>query len=307
MQIIEWPKYESRFTSISPFLQLSPETRLEWRQCGNTPIQMFGEHVVVIGEDVYAGRYGNRVFKYCKINNSWSELPCSPVRRFGMAQFKNRIITVGGLDQFTLPTAKLFTLSTDKRWETFIPPMPTARQRPSVITTATAIVAAGGSTSRDFRIVIADVEVYSDESQQWYKAEPLPVLRNDLPMVAVNDVCYLTWDNNFYSASISAIIQQAVSPTPPTASSGGSVWKPLPLSPLENCSLVSLRGSLVAMGGDPASSAVYVFFNDAWERLVNGDLPTQHIYGVAQLSRDEVILIGGERFYNTFIGIARSL
>ena len=91
---------------LFPFLQLSSETRLEWRQCTKA-IHMSAKQacVVVIGENIYVGGgngsgltypIGHSVLKYSISYNSWSELPPCPVSDFGMAQFKKRLITVGG-------------------------------------------------------------------------------------------------------------------------------------------------------------------------------------------------------------------
>ena len=239
-----------------------------------------------------------KVFLYNKTENNWSDLPPCTVRWFGLALFKNTLITVGGQRQS--PTTKVMALSADsKRWEKLIPPMLTARHSLSVITTSTAIIAAGGTSSGVLiGNCIATVEIYSDNTSQWYTAEPLPAPREDMSSVVIGDFCYLMGDNDCYRASLSSLIQKATSPTPPSATSSESLWETLPPTPLKDCSAVCLNGSLMTVGGvsrgGGVASAVYEFFNSRWVRLTDADLPAaRSSCGITQLSSHEVIVVGG--------------
>ena len=140
------------------------------------------------------------------------------VRHFGFALFKIRLITVGGEDHRRSTAAKVLTLSTDsQRWEELISSMPTARLSPSVITTVTAIIAAGGRSSDGWFHPIATVELYSDNTSQWYiyiyTAEPLPAPHRymDMSSVVIDDFCYLMEGDDCYRASLSFLIQRATS------------------------------------------------------------------------------------------------
>ena len=293
---------------ISVFLQLHPGARLQWKRCADVPVWMYRAQVVVMEEKVYVGGGDTsshhddlRVFLYNKTGDKWSDLPRCTVRQFCLAQYKNRLITVGGADQHSSPTGKVLTLSADcQRWEELIPPMTTARRSLSVITTATAIIAAGGTSSCGwFGDPIAIVEVYSDNGHQWYTAEPLPAPHANMSSVVIDDFCYLMTDSDCYRASLSSLIQRATSSKPPSAISRESLWKSLPPTPLNNCSAVCLNGSLMAVGGesrDDASLTVHVFLSDKWVRLTNADLPAAQARlrcGAAQLSSDKVIIVGG--------------
>ena len=302
-------------SSLSP-PQLDAGARLHWRKCAKLPVRLSHAQVVVAGEKVYVGggytyfsSDGHRLFAYHRAEDRWSELPRSLVRWFGMAQFENRLITVGGCESIsskTLMTAKVLTLSADSLlWEEIIPPMPTRRHNLSVITTATAIIAAGGCVPEDK--VCASVEVYSAESHRWYSAESLPEPQYNKPFVAVGDTCYFVGGNNCFWASLSSLVQRAISPTPPSSE---TLWKLLPPPPLNDCSLVGLSGSLVAVGGGQANSllsgfrktllgressaALYVLLNDTWVRLVKADLPSACMFcATVRLAEDEVMVVGG--------------
>ena len=268
---------------------------------------MQGAQIVVMGEKVYmGGGYeatlgdGDRVFLYDKTDDKWSDIPHT-VKQFGLAIYKGRLITVGGVElESTSLTGEVFTLRADsRRWEKLIPPMPTTRHSLSVITTATSIVAAGGGTNAFVTMMvnaIANVEVYSDNTSQWYTAEPLPAPHVSISSVVIDDFCFLMKGNKCYRASLSSLIQRATSPTPSSATSSESLWKTLPRTPLTYCSVVCLNGSLLTVGGAGvgASSAVYILLDYQWVKLVNADLPAARMYcGTAQLSSNEIIVVGG--------------
>ena len=240
---------------------------------------------------------------YNRRQGVWSHLPTCLAKWFGMVQFKGRLLTVGGKDASGFPLAVVFTLSPDcRRWEEFIPPMPTARYNPSVITTTTAVVAAGGCIEHMMRVL--KVEVYNDDASQWYSSDPLPKLQGALVTEVIDDFCYILDSSyrKFYKANLVSLIHKATSPSPSLAASK-SLWERLSPTPLNNCSLVSLKGSLMAVGGSVAdgflggtnvSPAVFIFINNTWVRLKNGDMPVpRKSCSSGQLSSDEVIVIGG--------------
>ena len=173
--------------------------------------------------------------------------------------------------------------------------MPTARHSSSIITMATAIIAAGGESMGG---ATAAVEVYNDNTSQWYTAEPLPAPHANMSSVVIDDFCYLMRDNDCYRASLSSLVQRATSPTPPSATGSESLWKTLPPTPLKNCSAACLNGSLMTVGGwcqdVDGKSCIYIFLDNKWVRLMHAKLPVgQWSCGAAQLSSDEVIIVGG--------------
>ena len=260
------------------------------------------------GGDTYEGADGYRVFKYTKTWNTWSDLPHCSVKWFGMAQFKGRLLTVGGYvyndEGVSLPTPKVFTLSTDsRRWEEIIPPMPSARCSMSVVTTAATIVTAGGYNIRDQPCT--DVEVYGSTTSQWYNTDPLPVPRGNMSSVIIHDILYLLGGKECFRACLSSLILRAMSPSPPLITRANYLWKLLPPTPLKDCSLLCLNGSLVAVGGlvdgeesdapvsEEVSLSAYAFLDDAWV-LTNITLPApQKGCCAAQFSSEEVIVVGG--------------
>ena len=239
------------------------------------------------------------VFQYSRRGDTWSILPCCPVRQFGMAHFMGRIITVGGMNLQNTPSNKVFAMMEgSQQWEEFVAPMPTPRYYPSVATISVAIIASGGTTSDT--AIFSAVEVYSSDTSQWHTADPLPIPCAAMSSVIINDTCYLLGGanqsnsviNNCWSAPIQSLVHKAVS-----RSASGSVWNHLPPTPLFTSTAACLSGSLVTVGGkknNTESSAVYGFLNNSWVRLSNGDLLSpRSACATAQLSPLEVIVIGG--------------
>jgi len=155
-------------------------------------------------------------------------------------------------------------------------------------------------------MVCATVEVYSNETSQWYSADPLPAPYYVMSSITIADTCYLlggldadgkTITTVLY-ASLTSLVQKATSPTHQSASRT-SVWKTLPDTPLKVSTAASLSGNLLAVGGHDTKtvfSAINIFLplTNSWVRIMTGDLPQpQNGCSVAQLSSNTMIVIGG--------------
>ena len=282
------------------------------------PVVMDKPQAIVIGSKVYVGggateNAGDRkqVFQYDLSHDEWSRLPSHQVRLFPMAQFMGHLITVGGLMQASVITDKVYRFKEQsQKWEEFIKPMPTARFRPSVATTQSAIVASGGFTGvrNDKLMPCATVEVYSSDTAQWHTADPLPVPCGAMTSVTIADTWYQLGGGGtdekdlttILCAPLTALIQKATSPAPQSASPM-SVWKTLPDTPLKWSTAASMSGSLIAVGGwnvgTPPSSAVYIFFplTNSWVRATTGELPEPRKSSTAvQVSSNQVLVVGGK-------------
>jgi len=322
--------------SLQPQLH-HPQARLQWKRCSEIPVGMDSAKAVVMGKKVYVGggdtdrdHVRHHVFQYNTSTDEWSCLPPHPEIVFAMAQFQRNLITVGGQGAVggVDITGKVYRFKEEfQEWEEFLKPMPTARYGLSVATTQSAIIASGGSTGvrDDNPVVCATVEVYSNETSQWYTADPLPAPYYAITSIIIADTCYLLGGNDAGNtpvsavlyASLTSLLQKATSPTLQSASHT-SVWKSLPDTPLKMPAAASLSGHLITMGGwkGKISSAVivarvlaakigvtlpifptlYTFlpFNNSWVKITNGALPQPRIGCTAvQLSSNTMIVIGG--------------
>ena len=293
-----------------------PQARLQWKRCVDLPLEMRCAQAVVMGKKVYVGAGDTdkvedmiHVFQYTTTRDEWSRLPPHTVSLFAMAQFTGKLITVGGVIPNSDITGKVYCFKEESQeWVEFLKPMTTARYCLSVATTQSTIIASGGVTSfRDGkRVVCATVEVYSNETSQWYTADPLPAPYFWMSSVTIADTCYLLGgrdaDNmritTVLYASLTSLIQKATSPTHQSASRT-SVWKTLPDIPLNVSTAASLSGNLLAVGGHDTKTVfpvINVFFplTNSWVRFMTGDLPQPRLCCTAvQLSSNTMIVIGG--------------
>ena len=294
------------------------------------PVGMAKAHAVMMGEKVYMGggttrkvEYCNWVFQYDTSKDEWSCLPPCQTIYFAVAQFERNLITVGGLIPGVGVTGKLYHFKyRSQMWEEFLKPMPTARYQLSVATTQSAIVASGGVTDiRDSKAVLcATVEVYSNETAQWYIADPLPVSCRGMTSVTIADTFYQlggsrTNDKDIHTvlcASLTTLIQNATSSTHKSASRM-SIWKTLHDTPLKQSAAAILSGNLLAVGGckkRTASTAVHVFLpsSNSWIRATTGDVPEPCcVCTTVQLASSRLLVVGGlnhqyEHTKTTFLG-----
>ena len=278
------------------------------------PVEVTRSQVVVMGEKIYMGgglTENDQVFQYDPSRDEWSRLPPHQVSLFSMAQFMGHFITVGGWIPHGGITGKVYQfIEQSQKWEEFLKPIPTARFRPSVATTQSAIVASGGLTifSDNKAVPCATVEMYSSETSQWHTADPLPVPCWAMTSVTIADTWYLLGGGGTGGKSITTVlyapltslIQKATSPILKSVSHT-SVWKTLPDTPMYMSTAASLSGNLLAVGGyndnTPASPAVYIFFplTNSWVRVTTGGLPEpRYACTAVQLSSNQPLVLGGK-------------
>ena len=133
---------------------------------------------VVIRDRVYCGggdaddaEY--RVFCYSPSEDTWNTLPDCDVCYFGLGQVRGKLVTVGGVRKSDgAVTNEVYEFDeVSQSWKQSIPPMPTARNTPAVLSHHSTLTVAGGNTGPTYTSV---VEVFREETSQWYTTEPLP-------------------------------------------------------------------------------------------------------------------------------------
>ncbi len=294
-----------------PF-SLQSQTKLQWERCADLPVGMGLAQAVLVGGKVCVGG-GDAVgkdhllFQYDRGRDGWDTLPPLPVSWFGLGLFKGQFFTVGGITREGNTTNNLHRYKEESRaWEKYLRPMPTPRWALSVITTQSAIVACGGRDSN--WQVCATVEVYTDETDQWHIADPLPIRCYLMTSVIINDTCYLLggYDQSLdptktvLCTPISSLVEKAKSPPRWFAAIFRYVWKTLKDTPLNSSTAASMSGSLLAVGGredlPQDSPAVHMFQprTNSWVRMISGDLPGAVRAIVAiELPSNELFFCGG--------------
>ena len=184
-----------------------------------------------------ANKYSDNYIIYCydPSQDKWTTLPPLPVRGFGLGQVNGKLVAVGGVKSGSQPSSEVYTYDErSRKWKQTIPPMPTVRLFPGVLSLQSALVVAGGVPH-----TIA-VEIFKPDTSQWYRTDPLPIACQNISLVAIGNTCYalggynVSHLNQALYASVDDLLRNAV-PANQTTHSGSSdtqsAWKTLPNTP----------------------------------------------------------------------------
>ena len=255
------------------------------------------------------------VYCYDPSQDKWTTLPPLPVRYFGLGQVNSKLVAVGGVKKSGhQATDEIYTYDErSRKWKQMIPPMPTARWSPGVLSLQSALVVVGGDTSSTLSLsslYTAAVEIFKPDTSQWYRIDPLPTACYDISLVAIDNICYALGGYNHSNlnqalcASVGDLLRNAV-PANQTTHSGSSdtqsAWKMLPNTPTYGPAVAVLAGNLLAMGGkktpewgSAAKKEVYMYIPSTNSWIYINDLPApRSTTTVAVLSSIKVLVIGG--------------
>ncbi len=278
-------------------------------------------NVVRINNDIYAGGGHSKTHayvlsRYSPAEDTWSILPMCPTQQYGLTQLEGKPVLVGGVKTGATPTNDVYTLEESQEWRNTLPPLPTARFYPTVFCYQSFLIACGGITSytdSNNCTRTSAVEVFSSNTSQWYKAEPLPTALSSMSYTIINDTCYLIGGATTggityqaFCASLPSLIQQATAqadPQSPTASSSppSAIWRQLPNCPCYGSTAAGLWGCLLAIAGQlpgstDGSTLVHLYSpsTNSWVRVSNADIPEPRYWGTTtQLANGDIILMGG--------------
>ena len=260
----------------------------------------------------------------------WRTLPRYQYRRFAMAVLQDQLIVVGGIQLFTNEVTNQIAVWDSRQWTHPYPPMPTPRRSPAVVTYIKWLVVAGGSDSGGGSS-LSTVEIMDTTNKQWFTTTSLPVGCCDMTSAIVGEECYFMGGNDqhnqenkqVFHVSISAITSQAPSQSAITPVQ----WHTLPDTPFAWSAALSLRGSLLAVGGRAVggqavgrravggravgernsfwntSSVIHLYQPESGRWVKVGDLPTaRDSCSCTLLPSGEILVAGGlsrQGEYNT--------
>ena len=121
-------------------------------------------------------------------HNVWHTLPPYECTKFAMAVVNGQLVLVGGLKTDKC-TAMLGVWSEQSRtWTNPFPPMPTARQSPSVVTHDNRWLLVVGGMTED---TVTNVEILDTTLGQWYHGAPIPQPCYSVSAATVGNMCYV--------------------------------------------------------------------------------------------------------------------
>ena len=248
----------------------------------------------------------------------WASLPPLPVKHFGLGQVDGKLVSVGGKKRRDdKETNEVYTYDDrSQRWRQTIPPMPTARWLPGVVSFQSALIVAGGAIPSAFYTApsYSDVvEIFRPDTSQWYRANQLPVGGCDVSFVACGDMCYALGGysqparlNQTLCATLNDLLCSAVPANQATLyhrnSDTQSAWKMLrntisfqPAAGVLTDRLLCIGGNEEIKGfGGNDSNRVYMYSPSINLWIYISDLPVpRSSTAVAVVSPTEILVIGG--------------
>ena len=298
---------------------LHPQAKITWETCRDLPVGMHAAQTVVIRDRVYCGGgYVDssddntyRVFCYSPSEDTWNTLPACGVRLFGLGQVRVKLVTVGGRkrsDRKVTNDVYEFDEVTHS-WKQSIPPLPTARHSPAVLSHHSTLTVAGGDTGH---CRIAVVEVFREETSQWHTTEPLPFRWLNPSSLLINNRWYLlggaaereSCSNRAVCTHVDLLLQEALPRDQAFTdrnSTNNSAWEVLPNTPHNDPAAATFGAAFLAVGGATCNkyplnpqAAVHVYSpcTNAWIHI--SDLPAPRMWtAIVMLSPTELLVIGG--------------
>ena len=307
---------------------------LQWEECDALPTAMGRGFAVCIGDSVYMG--GGvyfvqnpipmptfdaecSVFKYDCRNNKWNTLPIVNIHKFGMAEYKERLVLIGGASRRkrpwdTLEYSKRLIVwdETTHNWISPYPEMKTARMQPTSVGYGDALVVAGGENAS----YLSDVEVMydsGDDKFEWTQVSPLPASISRATSALSGGTWYLMGglkqSTAVYHINLDSLVQEALSKADQTDDAvAPSIWKTIPDTKRKHAAVAVLGNSVLSIGGTKAGTIpkaenrvfTYIDVMNTWiETQKPLPHPLTHTVPVA-LSSGELLVVGGFMSRPTF-------
>ena len=241
-------------------------------------------------EDEYLIQY------YSPTDERWLTLHLAPLSWFGMGELNGELVIVGGWTTKADVTGKVYTLnSSTQKWVESIPPMPTARLSPAVISQLSCLTVVGGRNKNYHNLF--DVEIFIPYTSQWHKTSPAPSPFCNVTTNIINNKCFLA---DYYSTRVYQLcmsLNQTVndsSNTPQVITE----WTNLCDLPHKGCGLCSINECLLAVGGggwpNPTIRTIvgYSPITNTWKTV--GELPELRCdCTTVLLPTGELLVMGG--------------
>lgn len=316
--------------------------KLQWSDVDKAPQKLDSSYgaAVVSSTTAYFYHMSDEIRAYDTRSNKWTSVPNPPHMGYSLVFVNDKLTAVGG-GYFLHYTNKLYSLSgegIDLSWNEDFQPMPTKRANTITLSTATALIVAGGKKTGS---LFGDgdslaVEVMNTETLQWSIAAPFPTSLLDGTAVICQDNIYvaamrqtdhskhleLVPTAEVYTCSITDLLQSCSRPglltyfaSALSISTAKAVWKRAADLPVSQTSCVSVHNQLMAIGGrdsdGDATTAVHMYdpVADSWNVISHMltprikcfavVLPDNKLMVVGGYTNDEVTVIQGRKIGDT--------
>ena len=287
-----------------------PDMPIKAVSCGAT-IHNSDVYICAIGRDGN-GKLLSPVLVYSTNEHKWSTLPKQPSAA-AIAVADNHIAVIGGENVSGKFTNTLSTWYEEEgRWKQVLPPMPTGRYSPAVMSHASLLLVTGGMVEDDS--VLNTTDVLDLTTMKWTTPEglnlPIPLRRHHLALCGeylylVGGAMVYPWrspkDDNSqaWRARWSDIKQTA---TPQHSQPQTGVWTRIADPPTLSPTPVSCGGTLYTVGGVTRKgkpvSTVYTYITAKNQWVSVGDMSVGRYLHCAVPLGSKTIFVAGGRVVN---------
>jgi hypothetical protein len=221
-------------------------------------------------------------------------------------------VTVGGDNKRNEAVNEVYTYEESlktRKWKQIIPPMPTARSSPGVLSLKSALIVAGGALQSNKYNSTAIVEIFKPDTSQWYRTCVLPTNNSSetLQLVAIGDKIYTLGGSeldHMFVASVDDLLRYAVPAAANQITHIASrddthqklAWKELCEIESYAPAVSVLAGNLLTLGGGIRymCGLVYTYSpsTNSWIHICDAPF-RQAGAAVAVLSSTDILVIGG--------------
>jgi len=240
------------------------------------------------------------VFRYDLAKNEWTHLPPSIVTCYALVQFMGELVLIGGKELGGTVSGKVYCFKMDsKEWEEFLTPLTTPRMAPCVAATQSALAVGGGMITSAMSVV----EIYSRDTSQWHKADPLPLPCTIASSVTIGNTWYILGgflpgyqpSKAVLAVSLDSLTQKAMS----SSDQESSVWKMIPETHFCGSTAASFGSHLLSVGGFDAKGhagqaiCVFVQSSNSWVRVTKLPVAREGCTAV-ELPHKQLFIVGGK-------------
>ena len=273
--------------------------KLKWRNGKRAPRKMNRwSDASVSASTVYIRNSNTReIYAYDATSDDWTALPDCPTFNCSIAFINNWLTTVGG-NSHSKVSNELFSLTREcssERWDKLFPPMPTKREKMTVLCTENVLIVAGGSDGR----MLSTVEVMVIRNHQWSTAADLPEPLEMASACICEDKVYMLGAYN--SESAYSCVLESLLPSCKSESYPGMptvIWSKVAKLPVSRSTCVSLQGQLLAIGGRECTkptSAIYKYDSaeDSWIITDMTTMARYDCFSAVIATNQTLVVIGG--------------
>ena len=291
---------------VSLQLPLQPK----WRRGLGMPFEMSGPvqsvqvqgTVYVGGGEAGYGSHKNCIVMAYDINSSkWTLLPPYKTHYFAMTVISNQLVLVGGEVRDGFKSTMVGVWRADSRkWTHPYPDMSISRTYCSATACKQWLIVSGGYT--ELLVLLSSVEVLDTDTKVWHLCVSAPLAWTQMETAVVGDTCFFMggyikngYTKKVYSLSLPALVSQLNSDR--SFVKEADIWKEIPELPVMHSAPLSVRGSLLAIGGRGTDlkdiSALYLYQPDTKQWVKVADMPMQRYNCTCVMTTDGEIMVAG--------------